>query len=118
MTAGNRGVILSVKREKGDEPYEDKRTHSRRPHLKTVYIELLSGPPQKAVYSYSSVTARGTDISRSGIGLIAPRFLVPGEAVRLLFPMPDLTVNIPVAAGVIWSRPEGAKFRSGLRFLS
>jgi Tfp pilus assembly protein PilZ len=100
------------------ELYDDKRAHSRRPHLKTVYVELLSALPRKPGYSYSSVMAQGTDISQSGIGLIAPRPLVPGEAVRLLFPMPDLTVNIPVAAGVIWSKPEGAKFRSGLRFMS
>lgn len=96
--------------------YEDKRTHSRRAHLKTVYVERPSALPQEP--GYSSLMAHGTDISQSGIGLITPQALVPDEAVRLLFPMPDLTVNLPVAAGVIWSKPEGAKFRSGLRFLS
>jgi len=98
------------------ELYDDKRSHSRRPHLKTVYIERLSKPQEKP--GYASVMAHGTDISQSGIGLIGPQLLAPGEAVRLLFPMPDLTVNLPVAAGVVWSKSEGAKFRSGLRFLS
>jgi hypothetical protein len=96
--------------------YDDKRGHSRRPHLKTVYIERLSAPPGKP--GYASMKAQGADISQSGIGLVTPQPLVPDEAVRLLFPMPDLTVNLPVAAGVIWSRPEGARFRAGLRFLS
>lgn len=98
------------------ELYDDKRTHSRRPHLKAVYVERLSVAAEKP--GYSSVMAHGTDISQSGIGLITHQPLVPDEAVRLLFPMPDLTVNLPVAAGVVWSRPEGVKFRSGLRFLS
>ena len=100
------------------ELYDDKRGHSRRPHLKTVYVERLSAPTAKPGNSYSSVMAHGTDISQSGIGLLAPQPLVPGEAVRLLFPMPDLTVNLPIAAGVVWAKAEGAKFRSGLRFLS
>jgi Tfp pilus assembly protein PilZ len=98
------------------ELYDDKRSHSRRPHLKPVYIERLSVSAENP--GYSAVMAHGTDISQSGIGLITPQPLVPDEAVRLLFPMPDLTVNLPVAAGVVWSKPEGAKFRSGLRFLS
>ncbi len=98
------------------ELYDDKRTHSRRPHLRTVYIERLSAVPERP--GYASVKAEGTDISQSGIGLVTSQPLVPEEAVRLLFPMPDLTVNLPVAAGVVWSRPEGAKFRVGLRFLS
>ncbi len=98
------------------ELYDDKRVHSRRPHLKIVYIERLSAPPERP--GYASMKAEGADISQSGIGLIAPQALAPDEAVRLLFPMPDLTVNLPVAAGVVWTRPEGAKFRVGLRFLS
>ena len=98
------------------ELYDDKRAHSRRPHLKTVYIERLSRPQEKP--GYASVMAHGADISQSGISLITSQPLVPDEAVRLLFPMPDLTVNLPVAAGVVWSKAEGPKFRSGLRFLS
>jgi Tfp pilus assembly protein PilZ len=98
--------------------YEDKRTHARRPHLKTLYVERLSAPPEKRGRSYSSAMAQGTDISQGGIGLVTPHAFDPGEAVRLLFPMPDLTVNLPVAAGVIWSKPEGDKFRSGLQFMS
>jgi hypothetical protein len=98
--------------------YDDKRTYSRRPHVKIIYVERLSAPPAKPDRSYGSIMAQGADISQSGIGLIAPQPLVPGETVRMLFPMPDLTVNLPVAAGVIWSKSEGAKFRSGLRFMS
>jgi PilZ domain len=98
------------------EPYDDKRAHPRRPHLKIVLVERLTPSPEKS--GYSSVRAHGSDISQGGIGLFTPQPLIPDEAVRLLFPMPDLTVNLPVAAGVIWSKPDGAKFRSGLRFLS
>ena len=98
------------------EHYEDKRVHARRPHLKAVYIERLFASPEKP--GYSSLMAHGTDISQSGIGLITPQPLIPDEAVRLLFPMADLTVNLPVAAAIVWSKPEGAKFRSGLRFLA
>jgi hypothetical protein len=98
------------------EHYDEKRAHSRRLHLKTVYVERLSAPPVKP--GYASAMAQATDISQSGIGLITPQLLVPGEAVRLLFPMPDLTVNLPVAAWIVWAKVEGAKFRSGLRFLS
>jgi len=98
------------------EYYDNKRIHARRPHLKAVYVERLFVLPEKP--GYTSLMAHGTDISQSGIGLTTTQPLVPQEAVRLLFPMPDLTVNLPVAAGVIWSKPEGPKFRSGLRFLS
>ena len=99
------------------ELYDDKRAHSRRPHLKTVYVERPSASPGEKP-GVTSVMAQGVDISQDGISLITPQPLVPNERVRLLFPMPELTVNLPVAARVIWSRPEGRKFRSGLLFLS
>jgi hypothetical protein len=57
------------------ELYDDKRTHSRRPHLKAVYIERLFASPEKP--GNSSLIAHGTDISQSGIGLITPQPLVP-----------------------------------------
>lgn len=98
------------------ELYDDKRARSRRPHLKTVYVERLSASPDKP--GFTSVMAHGVDISQDGISLLTPQPLVPEERVRLLFPMPDLTVNLPVAARVIWCRPDGSKFRSGLLFLS
>jgi hypothetical protein len=98
------------------EHYNDKRIHARRPHLKAVYIERLFAAPENP--GYASLMAHGLDISQSGIGLTTPQPLIPNEAVRLLFPMPDLTVNLPVAAGVVWSKPEGHKFRAGLRFLA
>lgn len=60
----------------------------------------------------------GVDISKGGIGLITDQPLKKGDVLKLLYPVIDVTVIIPVYTAVMWSNPVEGGFRVGLRFLA
>lgn len=59
----------------------------------------------------------GIDLGSSGVGLEADFALEKGDLVKLMLPIPDQEVCLPVYAEVMWTVGENGYCRAGLSFL-
>lgn len=59
----------------------------------------------------------GLDISQSGLGLTTEYALKEGEVLKLILPVNELDITLPILAETVWSKPANGHFRAGLRFL-
>jgi hypothetical protein len=94
----------------------ERRVYSRMAFSKPISFELSTieaGDLGKALFTGSSV-----DISLGGMGLLTSRHLRAGEIMKLLMPMEEVKIVVPVMAEVKWCRPFENEYRSGLTFLS
>jgi hypothetical protein len=63
------------------------------------------------------VRSIGRDISSHGLGMMTEYRLEKGAVLRVILPEYWDGTTIPVFAEVAWTRPLGAGFSAGLRFL-
>ncbi len=94
----------------------EKRTNVRRLFEKTVVLErsgIISDRFQN--YRYDGLIL---DVSQGGLSVTTDFRLREGEIVKLMIPMKDTEISVPVMAEVKWSRKLPSTCQSGLKFLS
>lgn len=92
-----------------------KRSSDRKIFNKTIRFELSimeSGQLKNIQYE-----GLGLDISQGGLGLTTDYALKEGEVLRLIFPINELDITLPIFAETVWSKPANGHCRAGLRFL-
>jgi hypothetical protein len=92
-----------------------KRSIERKIFNKTIHFELSimeSGQLKNIQYDGLAL-----DISQAGLGLSTEYALKEGDVLKLIFPINELNITLPVFAETVWSKPANGHFRAGLRFL-
>jgi hypothetical protein len=94
---------------------KEKRQSQRRSFTEFLKLKLSATHPSA---DFLVRTARGVDISTSGVGLEADDELQKGEVVKLVVPLGMGGTNLPVFAEVRWVKALGSNYRMGLQFLA
>jgi hypothetical protein len=95
----------------------EKRVHRRWVNSKPVYFDRHFTETGEVGPSSVEFMGQGVDISQGGIGLTTQLPLSDRDILRILLPMAELTVNLPIRAEVVWTKRTGIETKCGLRFL-
>jgi hypothetical protein len=94
----------------------EKRRHPRKEFSNRIGMDLVS--EKKGNYNRISVQGTGIDISPGGLGIITDQPLEKGWVLKLVLPLSDGEINVPVFSVIKWTVPEKDGFRVGVQFLT
>lgn len=72
----------------------------------------------KSSEAEKSLSGSTMDISERGVCLVVNKPLKEHEVFKVMLPLKDINVNIPVLAMVRWVKPYQRKYKAGLMFIA
>jgi hypothetical protein len=93
----------------------EKRLSPRKKFKNKIGLDLTS--EKAGNFSRISIEGTGIDISQGGIGIITKKNLEKGGIVKLLFPLHEEGISVPVFSVIKWTDDSKGKQRVGLQFL-